>query len=137
MKKWSIFSFLFLLAICFSSCDNESVEQNATDEYYVKYEMNNSTSPYIGGTVNTTINAEDNKENIFVLNTSAAWETVIGPVKKGFNAQLKVNSSSNYYGYLKLNVKISVSKNGSPFALKKNDEKTGETSIQINYTIDY
>ena len=137
MKRWSLFSFLFMLAICFSSCDNESAKQNATDEYYVKYEMNNSTSPYVGGTVNTTINAENDKEMTFVINTASAWETVIGPVKKGFKAQLSVKSSSNYYGYLKLNVKISVSKNDSPFALKKNDEKTGDTSIQINYTIDY
>ena len=137
MKKCSFLSFLLLLAICFSACDKDNNEQNAADEYYVKYEMNSSSSPYIGGTQNVTINTENNKEMAFVINTGTPWETVIGPVKKGFNAQLTVNSSSSYYGYLKLNAQISVSKNGSPFALKGNDAKTGETSLQIKYTIDY
>jgi len=137
MKKWSIFKFLFFMAICFSSCNNENAEQNSADEYYVKYEIKSSTSPYIGGTMDVAISAENNKEMTFVINSSTTWETIIGPVNKGFNARLSVTSASNYFGYLKINAQISVSKIGSPFALKKNDEKIGATSVQINYTIDY
>jgi len=91
MKRCSFFSFLFLLAICFSACDKGNTEQNVADEYYVKYEMNSSSLPYTGGTQSITINAENNKEMNFVINTGTPWETVIGPVKKGFNAQLMLS----------------------------------------------
>ena len=137
MKRWNVFSFFFFLAICFSACDSENTGQNATDEYYVKYEVN-STSIYTGGKLNATINTENNKEVTIGINARTQWETVIGPVKKGFNASLNVNSLSEHYGHLRLYTQISVSKNGSPFALKKIDgSDTPRTSVQINYTIDY
>ena len=69
------------------------------------------------------------------INQNALWETIIGPVQKGFNATLKV--SSQYYD-LKLYTNIYVSKNDSPFALKKIDgSDTPRDSVQISYTIDY
>ena len=72
------------------------------------------------------------------INKNAPWETVIGPVQKGFNATLKANSPTETYNQLRLYAHIYVSKNSSPFALKKSDgSDTPRDSVQINYTIDY
>lgn len=134
MKRRSLLSFLFLLAICFSACESDNAKQNGGDEYYVKYEVNSSTI-YVGGKLNVTINTEKNENTTIVINTRTPWETVIGPVRKGFNATLKVEALSSS---VSLYTQISISKNGSPFALKKIDgSDTHRQSVQINYTIDY
>lgn len=131
----------FLLGLIFSfavfnwSCNKENVKN--LDEYYVKYEINSSTI-YTGGKLNVALNSEKNQNTALVINTRSSWETVIGPVKKGFNATLSVVKEGNVDSYLKVYVQISVSKNGSPFALKKIDgSDTPRNSVQINYTIDY
>ena len=59
-------------------------------------------------------------------------------VKKGFTATLQVNKWGSADSQLKLYTKISVSKNGSPFALKKIDgSDTPRNYAQIIYAIDY
>jgi len=72
------------------------------------------------------------------IDQSVLWETVIGPVQKGFNATLNVNAASSTNNQLRLYTNLYVSKNGSPFALKKSDgSDTPRDNVQINYTIDY
>jgi len=107
------------------------------DEYYIKYEVNSSTI-YTGGKLNVTISTENNNNTTIDINTRTTWETVIGPVKKGFTATLQVTKGGSPDSQLKLYTQISVSKNGSPFALKKIDgSDTPRNSAQINYAIDY
>ena len=107
------------------------------DEYYIKYEVNSSTI-YYGGKLNVTISTENNNNTTIDINTRSPWETVIGPVKKGFTATLQVTKEGSTDSQLKLYTQISVSKNGSPFALKKIDgSDTPRNSAQINYAIDY
>ena len=107
------------------------------DEYYVKYEVNSSAN-YYGDKLNVTINTEDNVSTTFVIDQRKLWETVIGPVQKGFNATLKVSAKSETYDKLKLYTKIYVSKNDSPFAVKESDgSDIPRDNVQISYTIDY
>ena len=72
------------------------------------------------------------------INQRNLWETIIGPVSKGFNASMRVKATGETYDKLKIYTNIYVSKNDSPFALKKSDgSDTPRDNVQINYTIDY
>ena len=133
-------SWMFLMTIgtinysCDNKCDNDIVPH---DVYYVKYEVKSSTI-YTGGKLDVIINTENNKDMTLIINKNALWETVIGPVQKGFNASLDVSSPTETYNKLKLYTNIYVSKNDSPFALKKSDgSDTPRDFVKINYTIDY
>jgi hypothetical protein len=130
---WSIIIF----GIINSGCDTGNGNgENNSDEYYVKYEVDSSTI-YLGVKLNVII-ANENDNVAVIINARTSWETIIGPVKKGFNAILKVNCETETYNPLALYTKISVSKNGSPFALKKIDgSDTPRNSVQTNYIIDY
>ncbi len=129
-----IFSFTLINWACKKE---DKTNVNVPDEYYVKYEVNSSTI-YTGGKLNVSLNSEKNQNTSTIINTRSPWETVIGPVKKGFNATLGVAKEGNADNHLKLYVQITVSKNGSPFALKEIDgSDTPRNSVQINYTIDY
>lgn len=136
LRKGLIWGFIFTFGIINFSCDNES-EIIDLDEYYVKYEVNSSTI-YSGGKLNVTLSSETNENMSITINKRQKWEVVIGPVQKGFNATLNVNSPTETYNQLRLYTNISVSKNGSPFALKKSDgSNERRDSVQLNYTIDY
>jgi hypothetical protein len=142
MKKNTIFRFSLLAAVCglfiLQSCKKEK-GADKTDEYYIKYEVN-STTTYGGniGKLDVTLNSETNTPMAFTINQRMLSETVIGPVKKGFNATLKVNAIGNTYNLLKLYTNIYVSKNGGPFALKKIDgSDIPRENVSVSYVIDY
>jgi len=140
-KNLCVWSIILIFGFICIGCENgnDNGNDNGTDdsdEYYVKYNINSSTI-YSGGKLNVIISSEKNNVNI-VINQRTSWETIIGPVKKGFNATLKVTADGETYNRLTLYTQISVSKNGSPFALKKIDgSDTPRNSVQINYIIDY
>ena len=93
---------------------------------------------YSGGKLDLTINTEENKGLTLVINQRALHETIIGPVRKGFNASMDVMAQGNTHNKLKLYTNIYVSKNGSPFALKKSDGSDDPRDfVQLSYIIDY
>ena len=117
-QRWCIGLFLGLIVtfgiINFGcQCDCEE----ATDEYYVKYEIYGDAYLYSRVMVDITVNDENNNDVSFTFNAVIPWETIIGPVQKGFNATLKVSVETA----ILLHAKIYVSKNDSPFAIKAND----------------
>jgi len=125
---------LIVIGITISGCEKIGINK---DDYYVKYEVNSSTI-YFGGKLNVLITGTNNQTTTFTINTRAPWEVTIGPVKKGFKANLSVTHMGSNSGNLTLKTQISVSKNLSPFALKQiDDSNTPRTSVQISYTIDY
>lgn len=63
------------------------------------------------------------------INTRSEWGSVIGPVKIGFNALLKISEAGNNYGQLRINTQILVSKNGCPFALKGINASEGTRTL--------
>ena len=139
IKWWHtplIFALTLLIGSSMISCEKDD-ETNTTDEYYVKYEVN-STTIYSGGKLDLTIRTEENEDLTLVINQRALHETIIGPVEKGFNASMDVMAQGNTYDKLKLYTNIYVSKNGSPFALKKSDGSDEPRDfVQLSYTIDY
>ena len=136
-KKRSIgifFVLVFSIVVINWGCSKDDTNSN---EYYVKYEVN-STTIYMGGKLDVELTAENNQIINLQIPTRSPWETIIGPVKKGFKVSLKVSEAGNNYGHLRLHTQISVSKSGSPFALKKIDgSDEPRTSVEIHYTIDY
>ena len=122
---------LILVFIVTIEIINYSCEES--DEYYVKYEVI-SDSPTVGRTLHTTINTEDDENGTFTFGSSTDWETTIGPVQRGFNAILEVSSDYEVFVY----PRIYVSKNNSPFALKKSDESNElRNYVEISYKINY
>jgi len=129
---WRLILFIglvFTFGMFIISCEKE----NEPDEYYVKYEVNGSSQLTVKRTKHTTINGVDNIELVFDFK-DREWEKIIGPVQNGFNATLEVSCDYD----LILNCSIYVSKNDSPFALKKSDESDElRDNLQISYIIDY
>ena len=131
-----LLSLLFTIANCSKNCDEEN-DEIVSDIYYVKYEVNSSTI-YYGGKLDVRIKKEDNLHTTYVVDQRTLWEATIGPVQKGFIADLKVEAQSETYDKLKLYTNIYVSKNDSPFALKESDgSDTPRDFVHIDYTIDY
>ncbi len=128
-----ILSSFMILSVLNISC-KKSNNQDNNDRYYVKYEVN-STSVYSGGKLNVTIQDKDSTQT-FIINTKLPWETVIGPVEKGFTATLGVIKSGSTDATLRLYTQISVSVNNEPFVLKKIDgSDVPRNSVNINYTV--
>jgi hypothetical protein len=118
-----IFNILSLLTISLvlTSCDKLSLKR---DNYYIKYQVESSTI-YYGGKLDVEISNENGSLPL-VINQREDWETTIGPVNKGFKASLKATkmgwNGQTIENHLKLKLRILVSKNNGPFALKKSDE---------------
>ena len=128
-----------LLLLSFSilsvACTKES-SNTATSEYYVKYEVS-STTIYTGGKLNLSVTDEKNGQRAITINTRSPYEVIIGPVKKGFNANLSVSKEGSPDNQLKLYTQISVSKDGGPFALKAiNGSDSPRNSAQVGYTVE-
>ena len=133
-----IFSILSLLSatLLLSSCDKFSIKK---DDYYIKYQVESSTI-YYGGKLNVELNNENGKSP-FIVNQRENWETTIGPVKKGFTASLKATkegwNGQTVENHLKLKLRILVSKNNGPFALKKSDEPSiTRATAELQYVIE-
>lgn len=108
--------------IAFSSCKKDEMKTTTNDAYLVKYVLQgNGTYIYFSDfSVNT-----DQGNKSFSGYQFQSWSQTYGPVKKGFNAAVSVNSDL-------VTVEIYVAKNNGPFALKASNS-SGSTS----YTIDY
>jgi len=129
---------LFLLVITLSVLCGACKKENSTSssEYYVKYEVS-STTIYSGGKLNLSITNEKNSQSAISIATRAPYAVTIGPIKKGFNANLSVSKEGTPDSQLKLYIQISVSKDGGPFALKAiNGSDSPRNSAQVSYTVE-
>jgi hypothetical protein len=127
---------IITLGLISTGCDNNKEEADP-DEYYVKYEVNSSTI-YSGGKLDVTINSETNVPLALTIYQRVLWEAIVGPVEKGFVASMSVKAVGETNNQLKLFTNIYVSKNNSPFALKKTDgSDSPRDQVNITYTIDY
>jgi hypothetical protein len=131
--KTLIYSIFLSTIVIFSGCKKDPT---AIDEYYVKFNVNSSTI-YSNGKLDVNINNENNQPQSFSIDTKKAWEVTIGPVNKGFSAGVTVGEATNNHGKLTLKGQILVSKNGSPFAVKANDDSgTPRVSMSLSYTLE-
>jgi hypothetical protein len=134
LAKRTLFLLILSLSVFTMACKKDN-SNTTTSEYYVKYEVN-STTIYTGGKLNLSVTDEKNGQRAITINTRSAYEVTIGPVKKGFNANLSVSKEGSPDNQLKLYTQISVSKDGGPFALKViNGSDSPRNSAQVGYTI--
>mgnify|MGYP000919489238 CR=1 FL=1 len=132
-----LFISVFIVAIGIVNFGCQCDCEEATDEYYVKYEIN-SVHLVGGSTQAEIIISAENKDLTFNIADFSSWETTIGPIQKGFNARLEVNVSN---AVVLLYTYLYVSKNDSPFALKASGGSESiddpKSNVQISYKIDY
>lgn len=123
----------FFIVTTFIGCKKDTVTKN--DKYYVKYEVNSSTI-YFGGKLNLVIKNEFGDNISYTINQRSLWEVTIGPVEKGFVANLKVNAVGETHNKLKLYTSIYFSENNEPFTLKKTDgSDIPRDNVEISYSI--
>jgi len=137
-------SFSFKLVLCTIliglstiSCDKD----DEPDVYYVKYKMESST-PYTGGELSVVFTSDKGNDEQVLINPNTSWETTIGPVEKGFTAEIYIVNRKGTEA-MQIYSEIDVSKNGSPFAIKAYE---GQVTPRVNrstlstgtkYTIDF
>ena len=135
MKHLVKLFYLVIFCVITAGCKKSTV----TDVYYVKYQVESSTI-YYGGKLNVQISNENGSLPL-VINQRENWETTIGPVSKGFIASLKVTKQGwdgvSAENHLKLYLRIQVSKNNEPFALKQNNGSDSPRAIaETKYVIE-
>lgn len=124
LKKIAVF---VLIAFAAFGCEN-----GIGAEYYIKYEANASSIYYDARLIEVTITNEDGQKETF--DPGRSFEMIIGPVKKGFNAHLEVNSIST--APMQLYLELSVSKNDGPFATKEvNGSDQNTKSAIVTHTV--
>lgn len=134
-----LFYFLIFCAIT-TGCEKRNIEEGQlNDEYYVKYQVE-STTIYYEEKLNVQI-SNINGSLPFLINQRESWETIIGPVKKGFKASLKATKQGwdgqTVENHLKINLQIQVSKNSGPFAMKQiNTSNTPRAIAETDYIIE-
>jgi|LauGreDrversion4_2_1035121.scaffolds.fasta_scaffold63314_2 hypothetical protein len=126
---------LLVIVLTFTGCRKSEMQ----DEYYIKYQVE-STTVYYGGKLNVVISNESGSLPL-IIPQRENWETTIGPVKKGHVASLNVTKSGwdgqTSETQLRLYLRILVSKNNSPFALKQiNGSETPRATASATYTLE-
>lgn len=121
MKKLIFILPILLICFTFSSCENSS--DNYSANYYVRYVL----QPTYGHITEYSITLDDGSlEEHSTGNTGGSYSYTIGPVSKGFTAQI-ITHSNRYY----CTSTIEVCLGSEPFVQKA----SGEGSI--SYTIDF
>lgn len=129
---------LYLICILpFTGCSGDEVdeiEELVTSEYYVKYhvQVNNVFSEY--SEVYITYSLPNNKTETIVYGGTGKQlikEFIIGPFNYADKLNLAVSKTEERYRIKSIGTEILVSKNNSPFALKKIG------TVNVEYTIDY
>ncbi|MBQ2248095.1 MAG: hypothetical protein II323_04975 [Tidjanibacter sp.] len=116
-----LFLVIFAAITCFGcekiENDNNKGQNTQEDFYYVRFDAN---APHSLGSVKISLTGCESYS--FTSNGSTTFSEILGPAPKGAIAKISVGSGIT---------SIHVSKNNSPFALKK----TG--GLTLSYTIDF
>ena len=122
-KRGVLVSMLMIISVLtiltFSSCSKEEMDTVTKDSYYVKYLINGIRSADFSWNINTP-----NGQIYEYAYRISSWEETYGALNKGFKCSITTSSEAN--------LKIYVSKNQEPFALKA----SGKTST-LSYVIDF
>ena len=132
--KTLIFTTIYaILSLTFLSCDEQdspipddnNEESIDNDFYYVKYQISGGLYFNIDQVMYNTEKGEKYED----FSAAKSFETTCGPVTKNFNAKIEITDRR---GTPPLNaIKISISKNNGPFAVKASGQ------YSASYTIDF
>ena len=141
MRKLFGLALIFMLPL-FGCTENDmeekinNEEKVDIDEYYVKYHYYADGGVHFCGFNITYLNSVTSNSNPAVntithqaKSKTVENEIICGPFKKGDKASIEMSNESSVVSRL---LEISVSKNSSPFALRKSTD-----SRKLEYTIDY
>jgi len=135
LRIGKICALIMFLGFINYACDKED-----SHEYFIKYKINSSTL-ISGGELNVAINSENNEKMTFIINQNTKWEMTIGPVSKGFKAEI-LGTNRSGTAELQVYTEIQVSENDSPFVTKAIDGFSGGSigtsviSMVSKYTVD-
>ena len=143
MKKLLSLTLIFTFSLlgCTKSDIENDIEENISNkenidvDYYVKYHYYADGGNYHCGFNITYLNSVTSNSNPAVntithkASKTVENEIICGPFKKGDKASIEMSNESSVVSRL---LEISVSKNNSPFALRKSTN-----SRKLEYTIDY
>ena len=125
MKKILSVLVFSLLTFTFVGCEGFNQPSyggsNQQDEYYVKYSITTRQYQIFSDITYAGISGEKVANKGY---SSRAWGITIGPVKKGFRASVRYGRGGGI-------CHIEVSKNGGPFAMKAEADKS------VSYTINF
>jgi len=136
-RKGLLFGLIVAIGILNFGCQCDC--EDATDEYYVKYEVI-GTTVYGSSMFYATVNNEKNNDLNYSFAGGSQWELIIGPVQKGFTASIDVRVEDNELGSVRVEfaLNIYVSKNNGPYTIKALDTTVlPRDRGQNSYTIDY
>lgn len=136
LKKFLSSFTLGLALLALSSCsddiiNNEEPGETVESVYYVKYASNG-----LEGTYNASYAAETGKSISLSSLKGADFERTIGPVSKGFKANVSISSTLQY---TTVAVRIEVKKDDGPFVVKKENAHTSSgyaCSCGASYTVE-
>lgn len=125
---------------------HEPDSQPNNDEYYVKYEFSCQVIQYgksYATPYSVTFTNSSLKEQIREYKSLEKEEIICGPFK--VNDKVGISLSHNYYdnvggsSHVQSTIDVYVSKNNSPFALKKTESSSSQKPYvtSLEYTIDY
>ena len=138
----NLFGLALILTFSLLGCTETSIEEDINNdkkediEYYVKYHYYANGGVHFCGFNITYLNSVTSNSNPAVntithqaKSKTVENEIICGPFKKGDKASIEMSNESSVVSRL---LEISVSKNSSPFALRKSTD-----SRKLEYTIDY
>jgi hypothetical protein len=120
MKKILSIILVSVLAFSLTACEGFN-NPDKNDEYYVKYSITTRQYQIFSDITYADISGEKVANKGY---SSRAWGITIGPVKKGFRASVRYGRGGGI-------CHIEVSKNGGPFAMKAEADKS------VSYTINF
>ena len=135
MKRFLI---CLLVGLNLLACSKDSDDEKVSDEYYVKYHFvgSNTARHFVSFEITYTNEQLSTSKKVYGANTTAFHgstryedEIICGPFK--YNDMVKL-SMRNLLSVNSQLLEIYVSKNNSPFALKKSSN-----SSSVSYSIDY
>ena len=131
MKRYLLLLILMSSVFMFSCNKSDDTKPDDKDFYYVRYEVLDDYYTNYGYCTHITVNTDKGYKNFDVVRT---FDETFGPVNNSFIPHIKVNTTPSNYN-LKT-VRVYVSKNNGPFALKVYKSVSGST-IDSSYKIDF
>lgn len=131
------FHYVLLLSIsfCISGCEKDYKFEDDDDiaEYYIKYKIKSTNlyGVYLQD-VSIKINTEAGYKTLYFNRSNREWEQTFGPVKKGFNSNIKAKDP--FYNISTM--EIYVCRGQEPFVLKASLKRSNQEP-ELSYKIDF